>query len=159
FFYVAYGAMIQMVVERDEYVQANSLIHGSRAFSFLAGSSLGGAFVQALSGPYALLADAVSFFWSALFLGRMHIDEPPGAPRERGGLMAGARWIRRNAIVRAELLGVATLNFFNFIFFAMFLLYATRHLHVQPATLGLVLGIGSVGTVSGSFITARVGRR
>ncbi len=31
-----------------------------------------------------------------------------------------------NAVIRAELLGVATLNFFNFIFFALFLLYATR---------------------------------
>jgi predicted MFS family arabinose efflux permease len=89
----------------------------------------------------------------------MHIDEPPGAPREHGGLTAGARWIRNNAVIRAELLGVATLNFFNFIFFALFVLYATRSLHVGPATLGIVLGAGSVGTVGGSFVTARIGRR
>ena len=87
------------------------------------------------------------------------IDEPPGAPHESGGLTAGARWIRANPIIRAELLGVATLNFFNFIFFALFLLYATRHLHVSPAALGLVLGVASVGTLSGSFVTARIGRR
>jgi MFS family permease len=159
FFYVAYGAMIQMLVPREEYVQANSLTNGSRAFSFLAGNSTGGLLVQLLRGPYALAADAFSFLWSALFLGRMHIDEPPGAPHESGGLTAGARWIRGNSVIRAELLGVATLNFFNFIFFALFVLYATRHLHVSPAALGLVLGAGSVGTVGGSFITARIGRR
>jgi predicted MFS family arabinose efflux permease len=89
----------------------------------------------------------------------MHIDEPPGAPHEAGGLTAGARWIRANSVIRAELLGVATLNFFNFIFFALFVLYATRHLHVSPAALGLVLGAGSVGTLGGSFVTARIGRR
>jgi predicted MFS family arabinose efflux permease len=89
----------------------------------------------------------------------MRIDEPPGAPSEHGAIMAGARWVRDNAIVRAELLGVATLNFFNFIFFALFLLYATRSLHVAPATLGVVLGAGSVGTLGGSFLTARVARR
>src|SRR5439155_6262751 len=139
--------------------QANSLVHGSRAFSFLAGSSAGGVLVQLLRGPYALVADGASFLWSALFLQRMRIDEPPGAPHEAGGLTAGVRWIRRNPIVRAELLGVATLNFFNFIFFALFLLYATRHLHVRPATLGLVLGAGSVGTVGGSFVTAAISRR
>jgi MFS family permease len=159
FFYVAYGAMIQMIVPRDQYVQANSLVHGSRAFSFLAGSSLGGALVQALKGPYALAVDAFSFLWSALFLGRMRIDEPPGAPRESGGLTAGGRWIRNNTIIRAELLGVATLNFFNFMFFALFVLYATRHLHVRPATLGLVLGVGSLGTLGGSFVAGAVGRR
>jgi predicted MFS family arabinose efflux permease len=73
--------------------------------------------------------------------------------------MAGARWIRDSAIIRAELFGVATLNFFNFIFFALFVLYATRSLHVGPAVLGIVLGAGSVGTVGGSFVTARIGRR
>ena len=59
FFYVAYGAMIQMLVPREDYVQANSLVHGSRAFSFLAGNSVGGVLVQLLRGPYALAADAV----------------------------------------------------------------------------------------------------
>ena len=54
FFYVAYGAIFQMVVPREDYVQANSLIHGSRAFSFLAGNSVGGVLVQLLRGPYAL---------------------------------------------------------------------------------------------------------
>jgi MFS family permease len=158
-FFVAYGAMIQMIVRRDQYVEANALVHGSRAFSFLAGNSVGGVLVQLLRGPYALATDAVSFLCSALFLGRMRIDEPPGAPHESGGVSAGARWIKNNAIFRSELLGVATINFFNFIFFALFVLYATRSLHVRPATLGLVLGAGSVGTLGGSFITARIARR
>src|SRR4029078_10303106 len=89
----------------------------------------------------------------------MTLEEPPGAEPETGGLMAGARWIRNNAYIRAELLGVATLSIFNFMFFALFLLYATRSLHVGPATLGLVLGAASIGTLSGSFVTARIGRR
>jgi MFS family permease len=158
-FFVAYGAMIQMIVPRSDYVQANSLVHGSRAFSFVVGNTLGGLLVALLRGPYALAVDAVSYFWSALFLGRMHVDEPPGAPQETGGLMAGARWIRNNTIIRAELLGVATLNLFNFMFFALFVLYATRSLDVGPGTLGLVLGVAAVGTLAGSFVTARIGRR
>jgi MFS family permease len=158
-FSVAYGAFFQIVVPREDYVAANSLIHGSRAFSFLAGNSIGGVLVQLLRGPYALALDAGSFAWSALFLGRIDAEEPPGAPRETGGLLSGARWIRDNAVIRAELLGVATLNLFNFMFFALVLLYATRALHVRPAALGLVLGAASVGTLLGSFMTARISRR
>jgi MFS family permease len=149
FFFVAYGAFFQVVVPREDYVAANSLIHGSRAFSFLAGTSLGGVLVQLLRGPYAL----------ALFLGRIDAEEPPGAPHESGGLLSGVKWIRHNAIIRAELLGVATLNLFNFMFFALFLLYATRNLGVRPATLGIVLGSASIGTLTGSFVTARISRR
>ncbi len=159
FFYVAYGGFFQTIVEREDYVAANSLTHGSRAFSFLAGTSIGGILVQVLRGPYALAIDAVSFLWSAIFLGRIHADDPPAGPESTGGILAGARWIRGNAIIRAELLGVATLNFFNFIYFALFLLYATRELHVQPAALGVVLGVASVGTLFGSVITGRVSRR
>ena len=159
FFYVAYGGFFQTIVEREDYVAANSLTHGSRAFSFLAGTSIGGVLVQVLRGPYALAIDAVSFLWSALFLGRIHSVDPPAGPESTGGIMAGARWIRHNAIIRAELLGVATLNFFNFIYFALFLLYATRELNVQPAALGIVLGAASVGTLLGSVITGRISRR
>jgi len=158
-FYVAYGGFFQVVVPRSDYVAANSLIHGSRAFSFLAGNSVGGVLVQLLRGPYALAVDAVSFVWSAVFLGRIDVAEPPGAPREAGGLLSGARWIRDNAVIRAELLGVATLNLFNFMFFALFVLYATRGLDIRPATLGLVLGAASIGTLLGSFVTGRISRR
>jgi predicted MFS family arabinose efflux permease len=80
-------------------------------------------------------------------------------PHESGGLMSGVSWIRRNAVIRAELLGVATLNLFNFMFFALFMLYATRDLGVRPATLGIVLGAASIGTLAGSFVTARISRR
>ena len=159
FFYVAYGAFFQVVVPREDYVAANSLIHGSRAFSFLAGTSVGGVLVQLLRGPYALALDALSYVASAFFLRRIDAEEPPGAPHESGGLMSGVSWIRRNAVIRAALLGVATLNLFNFMFFALFLLYATRDLGVRPATLGIVLGSASIGTLAGSFVTARISRR
>jgi MFS family permease len=159
FFYVAYGGFFQTIVHREDYVAANSLTHGSRAFSFLAGTSLGGVLVQLLRGPYALVIDAFSYVWSAFFMSRVDAPDPPVAEHAEGGVLAGARWIRGNAIIRAELLGVATLNLFNFMYFALFLLYATRSLHVRPATLGVVLGVASVGTLIGSFVTGRIARR
>ena len=158
-FYVAFGGFFQTIVERDDYVAANSLIHGSRGFSFLAGNSLGGALVQLLRGPYALVLDAVSFLWSAFFLGRIDAPDPPPATSEEGGVLAGARWLRGNAVMRADLLGVATINLFNFMFFALFLLYATRSLHVRPAALGIVLAIGSIGTVAASALTGPIAGR
>lgn len=159
FFYVAYGGFFQTIVERKDYVEANTLINGSRGFSFLAGNSLGGALVQLLRGPYALAVDAGSYLWSALFLGRIDAADPPGAPREPGAVKTGLGWIRRNPIVRAELLGVATLNLFNFVFGTLFLLYATRSLHVAPATIGVVLGVAAGGTLVSSAYTGRIARR
>jgi MFS family permease len=54
---------------------------------------------------------------------------------------------------------VATLNFFNFAFAALFILYATRELGVRAGTLGVVLGAGALGGILGAIIAGRVGRR
>ncbi|HEY3185298.1 MAG TPA: MFS transporter [Gaiellaceae bacterium] len=158
-FYVAYSALFVALVPRDDFMNANSLLHGSRAFSFLGGPSVGGVLVQLLRAPYALAADVVSFLVSAFFLGRMRVEEPPGATEDGEGVMTGARWLWRSPVMRSNLGAVATINYFNFVFFALFILYATRSLHVRPATLGLVLGAGAVGGVLGSVVTGRISRR
>jgi MFS family permease len=158
-FNVAYASLFVAVVERDHYVSATSWLAGSRAFSFVAGPSLGGVLVQVLKAPFALLVDAVSFLFSALFLSSIAPEEPPTEQAERGHVMAGIRYVFRNPTMRASLLGAATINLFNFIFWALFVLYAVRELGVSAGTLGLVLGAGAVGGLIGSIVTTRLSGR
>ena len=61
--------------------------------------------------------------------------------------------------MRSALGATATINFFNFLFFALFVLYATRYLHVEPGLLGVVLGAGAVGSLIGAVLTGRIIRR
>jgi predicted MFS family arabinose efflux permease len=158
-FFVSYSSLFVALVPRERYVEANSLLHGSRALSYVSGPSLGGVLVQVLSAPAAIVADAVSFVVSAFSLSRISPSEPPPETAERGHLVAGWRYIRSSPVIFASLLATATINFFNFVFFALFILYATRSLHVQPGLLGAVLGAASVGGVLGSVVTGRIGRR
>jgi len=158
-FAVSYSTLFTALVPRERYVEANQLTNGSRALSFVGGPGVGGLLVQVFSGPAALLVDAVSFIASALFLGRITPVEPPTEQAEKGHLVAGARFIWHSALLRSSLLATATINLFNFAFFALFLLYATRSLHVRPGTLGLVLGAGAVGGLIGSFATGPLSRK
>ena len=64
-------------------MEGNSLIYQSRALAAVAGPSVGGLLVQALSAPFALAADALSFLGSAFFLGRIRPAEP--APTRTAG--------------------------------------------------------------------------
>jgi MFS family permease len=158
-FFVSQSTLFVSLVQREEYMEANSLLHGSRAFSYTGGPPVGGLLVQLLSAPYALVADAVSFLISVIFLRRIDPVEPPSSTDERGRVVAGARFILRSPVVRASLWATATINFFNFAFFALFILYATRYLHVGAGLLGAVLGAGAVGGLIGSVLTPRLGRR
>ena len=155
-FSVSDATLFVSLVPADRYVEGNSLVYASRALSFVGGPSLGGLLVQLLSAPVAIAADAVSFLGSALLLHRIRPPEPPPVPRSRGSATAGARFIRGSGVVRASLLAVATINFFNLMFFALFILYATRALHVRAGVLGLVLGAAAVGGVLGAALTGRL---
>ena len=140
-------------------MNGSALLNGSRAVSFMAGTSAGGLLVQALTAPVALLADAVSFVASALFMRASGATEPEPEPGIGSGITDGLRWLARHPIMRADLAAAATINLFNFMFFALFILYATDELGVSPGTLGLVLGAAAVGSVLGSLVTGRIQRR
>ena len=159
FFFVSYNTLFVALVPRERYLEGNSLLNGSRAFSFVAGPSVGGVLVQVLSAPLTLLADAFSFVGSALCLKAIDPEEPATSEPGPGQLSEGLRYIRRTPILFAKLAATATINFFNFVFFALFVLYATRELGIGAATLGLVLGAGAVGGLIGSVATGRISRR
>jgi MFS family permease len=159
FFFVAYTTLFVSLVPRERYLEANSLLNGSRAFSFVGGPSIGGLLVQALSAPGALIADAVSFLVSAFTLSSIKPVEPPTEEAQSGHVKAGLRYLWRSPVIRASLLATATINFFNFVFWALFILYANRTLGVTPGVLGLVLGAASIGGVTGSILAGRISRR
>jgi MFS family permease len=156
-FGVADASLFQTIVARERFVEASSLLNGSRAFSFVAGPSVAGFLTQAVTAPGALVLDAFSFVASGAFLARIRPDEPP-PDEEKSGVTVGLRWIAGSAVVRSTLVATATINFFNFVFFALFVLFATRELGVSPGTLGLVLGVGAVGGLVGSAVAGPVSR-
>ena len=159
FFFVSYSTLFISLVPREHYVEGESIINGSRALSYVAGPSLAGLLVALLRAPFVLVVDAASFLVSALLLRRIDPVEPPTEAAERGHVLAGLRFILAEPIVRASLAATATLNFFNFMFFALFVLFATRELDVTPGTLGVILGAGAVGGVIGSLVSGRLSRR
>ena len=161
-FDLSYPTLFVSLVSRERYVEGNSLIFGSRSVSTVAGPSIGGLLVQAFSAPFALLADAVSFLLSAIFLGRVRAEEAPieheGERGLRDRMAVGLRFIGGNPIFRPTLAAAATLNFFNYAFSTLFVLYATRSLDISAGTLGLVLGTGALGAVLGVVVAGRLGR-
>ena len=157
-FNVSDATLFVSIVAEERYVDGQSLIYGSRALSFVGGPSIGGILVQALSAPVAIAADALSFLGSAFFLHRIRPAEPP-TDDGPGSVLAGARFIAGSALVRASLIAVATINFFNLMFAALYLLYAVQVLHIKAAVVGVLIGAAAVGALLGSAVTKRIAAR
>jgi MFS family permease len=160
-FDISWNTIFVSVAKREQYVEASALLNGSRSVSSFAGPAIAGLLIEVLKAPLALLADALSFLGSALFLGRIRAAEPPierepGTLREQ--LTSGLGFIFRDPIIRTILLSAGTLNLFNYCFQGLFILYATVDLGIEPGILGLALGAGAVGGILGAVIASRVGR-
>jgi MFS family permease len=158
-FTVCDSAVSVAVTPGGRFVESNSLVYASRAFSFVGGPSLGGLLVQLLTAPFTMVADALSFLGSAFFLSRIRPAEPAADPGGKGSLTAGARFIAGSPIVRASLVSASIVNFFDFLFITLYPLYAVSTLHVRPGVLGAILGAGAVGGVLGSLATKRLSGR
>ena len=161
-FDISWNTVYVAVTKREQYIEANSLLNGSRSLSSVGGPALGGVLVQAISAPLALVADALSFLGSAFFLGRIRAPEPPierdpGSVRNQ--LMTGLRFIARDPVISPTLLSVGTLNFFNYCFQALLYLYVLDRLGVEPGVFGFALGAGAIGAVLGAITASGIGRR
>jgi MFS family permease len=161
-FDIAWNSLFVAVTRRDQYVQANSLLNGSRSLSSVGGPAIGGVLIELITAPLALVVDALSFVGSALFLTRIKapeapIEHDPGSIRSQ--VSAGMAFLARDPIMRPTLLAVATMNLFNYCFQGLFVLYVLKHLGIDPGVLGLALGAAAVGSVLGAVVAGRIGRR
>ncbi|MGY1433572.1 MFS transporter [Streptomyces reniochalinae] len=162
-FNTSYSSFFAHLVPRSSYVDANSKLSTSRSVSLVAGPALGGALVQALSAPAALVADAASFLASALLVGRIRTEEPP-PPTSQPSMLRRARagmvFVVRHPVLRATLGCAATVNFFTFLSgTGLTVLFATRELHLSAGGIGLALGVGAVGSLLGAVVAPGMSRR
>lgn len=155
-------AFFVRLVDREAYVEANSLLSGTRSASFIAGPALGGALIQAVSAPVAVLVDAVSFLVSAVTLHAVRVDERRPEVAEPGSLLrqvrSGLAFVFAHPYLRPALACVTTANFFSYVVNAVLVVFAVRTLGLTPALIGVALGVGAVGGLVGTVLAGPLGR-
>lgn len=160
--HTAYPPFFVRLVDRDQYVEANSLLSTTRSASFLAGPPLAGGLVKAVGAPAALLVDCCSFLVAAVMIGAVDVDERPRVTERPESfakrLGVGVRYLRQHPYLRITLACSTTLNVASLALQAILVLYATRVLGLGPGALGLALGMGAVGGLAGALVAAPVAR-
>ncbi|HJU47895.1 MAG TPA: MFS transporter [Gaiellaceae bacterium] len=166
FFDVAYQSYLPSLVERGQLVDGNAKLELSRSAAQIGGPGFAGGLVSALTAPYAVLVDAVSYVGSALFLFTIRKPEPlpeaeAGTPRPSMLREAreGLRYVLGNRYLRAIAACTGSSNLFGSMVFAIYLVYAVRTLDLSPGVIGVVLGVANVGTLGAALLSARISRR
>jgi MFS family permease len=161
FFTLAYQAYLPLLVERRQLVDANARFEATETLARLGGPGLGGLLVELVTAPVAVLADALSFFFSGGLVASIAREEPAagGSSGERSfgrELREGGRFALRNTYVRPILATTALLNVGFGMVWAVLLLFAVRELGLSAAVAGLVLSAGEVGGLLGAALATRL---
>jgi MFS family permease len=159
-FNVSYPSFFISLVPRSDYVAANSKLSTSRSASYVVGPAIGGALIQALTAPLAVLVDALTFLFSAFTIARIKVAETEPAADAGTSLgerlLAGLRFNFQHPIVRACMACSTTMNFFMYVGQALVLLFASRTLGLSAGVIGVALGIGAVGGLASALVAKKV---
>ncbi|MGZ6272920.1 MAG: MFS transporter, partial [Candidatus Limnocylindrales bacterium] len=169
FFDVAYQSYLPSLVERQALVEGNAKLQASEASAQVVGPGLGGVLISLVGAPFAVVADAVSYLASALFVMRIgRPEEHPEAERLAAGLAReplrrqiaeGLRFVLRNPHLRAIALTTSSSNLFSNMIFAILPVYLYRELALSPAIVGVVFGLGAVGALGGALTANKIAAR
>lgn len=164
FFDVAYQTYLPEIVAKERLAHANGRLELSRSGAQIAGPGLAGLLVSFLRAPLVLLADSVSYLWSALFLWRIRTRAPSPRGLARQHLLTevvtALRWVFSHRTLAPLVVCLALLNFFSGgIMYSLLIPYAVRELGMSPGTAGLLLGLSNIGFVAGALLASRIGRR
>jgi len=123
-----------------------------------------GPLVQLISAPFAILFDALSFLFSAGFLGLIHLPEPPPTAREQRqslwyDLVEGLLIVLKNPLLRALAGSAGIFSFFGNFIGTLYALYVIRQLGTPPIFVGFLVATGGVSALVGAFLAERVIRR
>lgn len=163
FFDVAYQSYLPSLVRREHLVEGNSKLEVTSSSSAIFGPGVAGALVQLVTAPLAILVDAVSFLLSAASLLLIRQPEPQPMPKDQRRTVwteigEGLGVVVGNPVLRSIAGCTSTFNLFNSLGWAVFVLFATRELGLEPGLLGVVLGIGSVGFLAGALLAQPAAR-
>jgi MFS family permease len=164
FFDVSYQSYLPSIVERSRLVDGNAKLEITRSGSAILGPGVGGLLVHAITAPYTMLADAISYLWSATFLfairGKETVPErDAGSPSMVRELIDGIKYLVRHRYWRPISMSTATFNFFSNVAFAILVVYMVRRLHMSALTIGLTFSLSSAGGLAAAFFAQKIGTR
>jgi len=166
FFDVAYQSYLPALIPRGDLIEGNTKLQVTGSVAQMAGPALGGFLIQLLGPARAVAADAASFLISVVSLVWIRRPEPPPAPVSGSGrrgffaeMWEGILVVFGNSTIWKIAGSTSTSNLGSNLFFAVFLIFLYRVLHLSPGTVGVIFAAGAVGGLLGALTAAWIPRR
>lgn len=165
-FDVSFRSYVPVLLGREELIQGNTALQGTEAVAEAGGFAAAGLLVQLFTAPMAVVFDAASFLLSVASLAsiRHQPDSPlqhdPASPRRSlQEILDGVRTVWHDRMMRALMLTTCAWELADGLIGVVIMLFFVHDLHLTPAEMGPLFGIGGVSAFAGALACSRVLRR
>ena len=159
----AYQVLLTQMAGRKRLVEANAKTALGETSAALIGPGLAGGLIHALTAPFAITLDALTFFLSALMLRR--VRAPSDVPRSGSNegvwheIAEGLKLVWGNRTLWALAWLAGSWQFLHHMQIAVLILFATRDLGLSAGGVGLMYVCGGLGCVLASASAERLSAR
>jgi predicted MFS family arabinose efflux permease len=162
-FVITDRAYLPALIGRPQLPEGNAKLETTEAIAEIGGPALAGKLIDVIGAPLAMLLDAASYLWSAVFLGAIRAPEPaPDATTRydaRRDLGVGLRAIFGHPLLRPLTIAYIVWAISGGFFLTLYAPYALRVLELDASTLGTLIGVGGIGALLGARLAQPMARR
>jgi predicted MFS family arabinose efflux permease len=159
----AYQAYLPTLVRPDQLLEGNRKLALSNSTAEVLGPGMTGVLVKMMTGPIAILLDAVSFVVSAVSIAAIRRREPASGHQQHGPgfgeITAGFQVIAAHPLLRPLGLRTVTVAFFSGFLSTLYMLFALDHLGLSPAVVGVLITLGGLGNFVGAWTSEKLVER
>jgi MFS family permease len=163
-FNIADHAYLPHLIAREHLMEGNTKLSTTDSLAEIGGPALAGSLVQALTAPFAIAVTAGTYLFSAVFLFLIREREDfTGEHKRRATILSDLRTgfaaYLGNPLIRPLMLMAGLNPLFGGVFSALYIIFAVRTLGLHPWLLGLVIGVGGVASLLGTWMSPHLVRR
>ncbi|WP_171005635.1 MFS transporter [Bacillus sp. E(2018)] len=160
-FDIAYMSLLPKILKREKLIKANSYFELSYSISSMSGPALAGFLVQLLTAPIAIIVDAFSFLFSAIFVKKIEYEEVNNKKilnykNVISDLKEGIVFVYKEKLLYLFLITSGCTNLINTFLFPIYIVFLTQNLKLEAYIIGIIFSLGGIGAIIGAAICKRL---
>jgi MFS family permease len=161
-FQITDNTYLPELVGKEHLAEGNAKLESTDAVAEITGPAGAGLLIAAIGAPLAVVIDAFSYVWSAMWLGRIETRAAPAAATEpkstRGPLRAedlrvGLRAVFGHPHVRWIVISHMVWSICGGFFISLYTPFCLRELELSKSIFGVIIAMGGVGSLGGALMS------
>lgn len=161
-FQITDNTYLPELIGKEHLGEGNAKLESTDAVAEITGPASAGLLIAAIGAPLAVVLDALSYLWSAVWLGRIETRaataEKAPVEKARGPLRAadfrtGLRAVFGHPYVRWIVISHMVWSICGGFFIALYTPFCLRELGLGKSIFGVIVAMGGVGSLAGALLS------